>query len=88
MSQQQFLDLQEESNELIDFLTAEKTTLAESLKEAEDKVKLPKWCRDLFLIFISLQIVLLIAQMESKDKDIERQQDECRHLVKLSEQRR
>lgn len=38
MSQQHFLDLQEESNELIDFLTAEKTTLAESLKEAEDKV--------------------------------------------------
>jgi len=37
-SKQQFLDLQEESNELIDFLTDEKTTLAESLKEAEDKV--------------------------------------------------
>jgi hypothetical protein len=88
MSQQQFLDLQEESNELIDFLTAEKTTLAESLKEAEDKVKLSKWCIAKILIFISLQIVLLIAQMESKDKDIERQQDECRHLVKLSEQRR
>ncbi|XP_059481729.1 early endosome antigen 1 isoform X2 [Neocloeon triangulifer] len=70
MSNQQYLDLQEESNELIDFLTAEKTTLAESLKEAEDK------------------IVNLIAQIETKDKDIERQKDECRHLVKLSEQRR
>ncbi|CAB3366808.1 Hypothetical predicted protein [Cloeon dipterum] len=70
LSKQQYLDLQEESNELIDFLTAEKSTLAESLKEAEEK------------------IVNLIAQIESKDKDIERQKDECRHLVKLSEQRR
>lgn len=50
-------------------------------------MKLTKYLKLNFQTFF-LQIVELIAQMESKDKDIERQQDECRHLVKLSEQRR
>lgn len=67
---QQLTDAEEESLELQDFLAAEKSTLAESLREAEEKV------------------TSLTKQLEQKEKDIARHQDECRHLVRLSEKRR
>ncbi|KAF4518201.1 hypothetical protein B566_EDAN005926 [Ephemera danica] len=67
---QQLTDAEEESLELQDFLAAEKSTLAESLREAEEKV------------------ASLAKQLEQKEKDIARHQDECRHLVRLSEKRR
>jgi hypothetical protein len=63
-------ELEEESNELQDFLQAEKMAFVEALKEAEDENKTHK------------------AKLAKKDVEIERLQDECRHLVRACEQRR
>lgn len=72
-----------------EFLAAEKSTLAESLREAEDKVVIQYPLTVLTSLMISsVQVANLLKQLEQKDKDIERHQDECRHLVRLSEQRR
>ncbi|XP_030768385.1 myosin-15-like [Sitophilus oryzae] len=67
---QQHQDLEAESIELQEFLQAEKTTLADALKEAEGEIKRYQQ------VFIE------------KDKEIAEQQEECKQLARLSEQRR
>nr|CAD7462864.1 unnamed protein product [Timema tahoe] len=68
LHQQQEIEV--ESVELQDFLLAEKTTLAEALKEAEAEVEHQK------------------SEVAQRNCELERQQEECRHLVRISEQRR
>lgn len=63
-------ELEEESNELQDFLQAEKASCMEALKEAE------------------LEISQLRQSLLQRESEIDRQQEECRHLVRIGEQRR
>ncbi|XP_055611696.1 uncharacterized protein LOC129758251 [Uranotaenia lowii] len=63
-------ELEEESNELQDFLQAEKASCMEALKEAE------------------LEVCQLKQSLSQRESEIERQQEDCRHLVRIGEQRR
>ncbi|PSN34415.1 hypothetical protein C0J52_16624 [Blattella germanica] len=67
---QQQQELEAESIELQEFLQAEKSTLAEALRDAETEIKGQK------------------QQLSQKESELERQQEECKHLVRISEQRR
>ncbi|KAJ9575095.1 hypothetical protein L9F63_007756 [Diploptera punctata] len=67
---QQQQDLEAESIELQEFLQAEKSTLAEALKDAETEIKGQR------------------LELSQKESELERQQEECKHLVRISEQRR
>lgn len=67
---QQQQELEAEGLEMQEFLQTEKTTLGDSLKEAETEIR---------------KCHLVINQ---KDKEIQDKLEECKHLVRLSEQRR
>lgn len=67
---QQQQDLEAESIELQEFLQAEKSTLADALKDAETEIKGQR------------------HELSQKESELERQQEECKHLVRISEQRR
>lgn len=62
--------LEQESNELQDFLQHEKAAMCDALKDLENEYQQCK------------------QQMASKDEEIKVLRDECRHLVRLNEQRR
>ncbi|RZF34358.1 hypothetical protein LSTR_LSTR008897 [Laodelphax striatellus] len=72
--QKALLQQQEESEveacEMQDFLQAEKSTLADSLKDTETELKQQK------------------ELLKLKDAELTRMQEECSHLVRISEQRR
>ncbi|XP_055528882.1 uncharacterized protein LOC129720948 [Wyeomyia smithii] len=63
-------EVEEESNEMQDFLQAEKASCVDALKEAE------------------LEVFQLRQSLAQRESEIERQQEECRHLVRIGEQRR
>ncbi|XP_069672096.1 uro-adherence factor A isoform X2 [Periplaneta americana] len=67
---QQQQEIEAESIELQEFLQAEKSTLAEALRDAEAEIKGQR------------------EQLSQKESELERQQEECKHLVRISEQRR
>ncbi|XP_021918732.1 uncharacterized protein LOC110829379 isoform X2 [Zootermopsis nevadensis] len=67
---QQQQEIEVESIELQEFLQAEKSTLADALRDAETEIKVQR------------------QQMTQKECELERQQEECKHLVRISEQRR
>lgn len=67
---QQHQELEAESLELQEFLQAEKSTLSDSLREAE------------------VEIQRLNEGLLNKEAELAQQQDECKHLVRISEQRR
>uniref|UniRef100_A0A1I8PMK5 Uncharacterized protein n=1 Tax=Stomoxys calcitrans TaxID=35570 RepID=A0A1I8PMK5_STOCA len=62
--------LEQESNELQDFLQHEKAAMCDALKDLENEYQ---QCQQ---------------QMANKDEEIKVLRDECRHLVRLNEQRR
>lgn len=67
---QQQQEIEAESIELQEFLQAEKSTLADALKDSETKITEQR------------------QHLSQKDSELEQQQEECKHLVRISEQRR
>lgn len=67
---QEKTNLEQESNELQDFLQNEKSAMCEALKEMENEQENYK------------------KQLLNRDEEIKALRDECRHLVRLNEQRR
>lgn len=93
---QQQQELEAESAEMQDFLQEEKATLADSLKEAETEVHtfLPADAGKC-LGHLMQSVVPLDPQLSKKEEllvkrelELERQTEECKHLVRISEQRR
>ncbi|KAK9890642.1 hypothetical protein WA026_012002 [Henosepilachna vigintioctopunctata] len=67
---QQHEELEAESMELQEFMQAEKSTLADALRETESEIKKNK------------------ALLTETELELSKKQDECTHLVRLSEKRR
>ncbi|XP_037936186.1 uncharacterized protein LOC119670123 isoform X2 [Teleopsis dalmanni] len=67
---QEKAEIEQESNELQDFLQHEKVTMCDALKEIESEYQ---HCKQ---------------QLSNRDEEVKVLRDECRHLVRLNEQRR
>ncbi|KAK6638139.1 hypothetical protein RUM44_008567 [Polyplax serrata] len=82
---QQQQEIEEEYSELHDFLQAEKTALSESLldTEAEIKESIASLGDDYML-----RLKRLNGEIAKKETQLEQQQEECKHLVRICEQRR
>lgn len=80
-----------------DFLQEEKATLADALKDAESEVYIFLEILLLRIVFLSVfnDVVCFLLQLKKKketltqrEAELDRQMEECKHLVRISEQRR